>query len=193
MRAILEPAFFNRPALRVGRELLGKYLVRATNGKEIALLITDLEVYDGLNDRASHAFRGKTPRNQVMWSDAGRLYAYFVYGMYWMLNVVTGKKDYPAAILVRGAGGIVGPARLTAHLSISGEQNGRLATPATGVWFEDRDIVVRRGDYKRMPRVGVAYAGEAWAKKPYRFLLKSSFSTPALGAQGAKKRVRVRI
>lgn len=177
MRVILEPAFFNRPALRVGRELLGKYLVRATNGKESALLITDLEVYDGLNDRASHAFRGKTPRNQVMWSDAGRLYIYFVYGMHWMLNVVIGRKDYPAAILIRGAGGVSGPARLTAHLHISGEQNGRLATPATGVWFEDRGVSVRRGNYRRAARVGVAYAGEVWAQKPYRFILNPSFYT----------------
>lgn len=189
MRTILEPAFFNRPALRVGRNLLGKYLVRAVNGTECALPITEIEVYDGFEDRASHAFRGKTPRNQVMWSDAGRFYVYFVYGMHWMLNVVVGKKDYPAAILIRSAGDILGPARLTAHLSIGREQNGKTATPATGLWFEDRGTVVHRGDYKKMPRVGVAYAGPVWEKKPYRFLLKSFFSTRVLGARGAKKRV----
>lgn len=179
MRIILEPAFFNRSALRVGRALLGKYLVRAESGKEIALPITELEVYDGFEDRASHAFRGKTPRNQVMWSDAGRLYVYFVYGMHWLLNVVVGKKDYPAAILIRGAGGIAGPGRLTAHLSITRVYNGKLALPETGVWFEDRGAKVKRGRIGRAPRVGVAYAGPVWAKKPYRFFLKSSIHTPA--------------
>ena len=173
MRVILEPAFFNRPALLVGRHLLGKYLVRAAGGREIALPVTECEVYDGFEDRASHAFRGKTARNQVMWSDAGRLYVYFVYGMHWMLNVVVGKKDYPAAILIRAAGAIAGPARLTAHLKIGGEQNGKLATPATGVWFEDRGRAVGRGEYRRLPRVGVSYAGPVWANKKLRFLLKS--------------------
>lgn len=173
MRLILEPAFFNRPALIVGRALLGKYLVRAENGRETALSITELEVYDGLEDRASHAFRGKTPRNQVMWSDAGRLYVYFVYGMHWLLNVVVGKKDYPAAILIRSAGGIAGPARLTARLRITGAHNGKMAEPASGVWFEDRGVRVERREVGRAPRIGVAYAGPVWSEKPYRFFIKS--------------------
>ncbi len=120
MRLILEQSFFNRPALTVGRELLGKYIVRAEGARETALQITECEVYDGFRDRASHAFRGKTPRNAVMWSDAGFLYIYFIYGMHWLLNVVVGKKDYPAAILIRGGGDISGPARLTARLHITG-------------------------------------------------------------------------
>ena len=181
MRLILEPSFFERPALAVGRDLLGKYIVRAeggparpdgrSGGREVALPITEVEVYDGPNDRASHAFRGQTARNKIMWGDAGRLYIYFVYGMHWLLNVVVGKKDYPAAILIRSAGGIVGPARLTAHLHITGEYTGLPATPATGVWFEDRGARVLRGRYKRTPRIGVAYAGAEWAKKPYRFVV----------------------
>mgnify|MGYP001610674449 FL=1 len=91
--------------------------------------------------------------------------------MHWLLNVVVGKKDYPAAILIRGAGEISGPARLTARLHITGEQNGKRAVPATGVWFEDRGRKVKRGEYKRLPRVGVAYAGKEWAEKPYRFVM----------------------
>ena len=171
MRVILEPSFFNRQALIVGRNLLGKYIVRAERGKEVSLPITEIEVYDGLEDRASHAFRGKTLRNKVMWSDAGFLYVYFVYGMHWLLNVVVGKKDYPAAILIRGAGDISGPARLTAHFNITSAQNGKLASPANGVWFEDRGLRIGRGGYKRLPRVGVAYAGKEWEKKPYRFVV----------------------
>jgi DNA-3-methyladenine glycosylase len=172
MRTILESAFFRRAGVRVGRELLGKYIVRATRGVEVALPITEVEVYDGPHDRASHAFRGKTERNQIMWSDAGRLYIYFVYGMHWLLNVVVGKKDYPAAILIRGADGSAGPARLTARLKITGEYNGKMATPANGIWFEDRGVHIRRGGYQRLPRIGVAYAGAEWANKKLRFVLK---------------------
>ncbi len=171
MRVILEPSFFSQPALAVGRQLLGKYIVRAERGKEVALPITELEVYDGFEDRASHAFRGKTPRNEVMWSDAGFLYVYFVYGMHWMLNVVVGKKNYPAAILIRGAGDISGPARLTVKLNITGAQSGVRAIPANGIWFEDRGVRISRGHCKRLPRVGVARAGAEWAEKPYRFVV----------------------
>ena len=125
MRRILETSFFDRLALHVGRELIGKYLVRAINGREVALPITEVEVYDGFEDRASHAFRGKTPRNQVMFGDAGYLYVYFVYGRYWMLNIVVGKKEYPAAILIRGAGDLVGPGKLSKFLSIDKRFNGK--------------------------------------------------------------------
>jgi len=171
MRLILEPSFFNRKALIVGRALIGKYIVRIENGKEVALPITECEVYDGYEDRASHAFRGKTERNQVMWSDAGRLYIYFVYGMHWLLNVVVGKKDYPAAILIRGAGTLSGPAKVTSYLKIDKKLNGLLATPANGIWFEDRGLRVKRGECRRLPRIGVSYAGKVWANKPYRFML----------------------
>lgn len=172
MRTILEPEFFDRPALKVGRELLGKFLVRVREGKEIALPVTELEVYDGHKDRASHAFRGKTARNQVMFGDAGYLYIYFVYGMYWMLNVVVGPKDYPAAILIRGVGDIWGPGKLTRFLGIDKKLNAKLAVPASGLWFEDRDRKVPARLIERTGRVGVSYAGAEWAKKPYRFMLK---------------------
>lgn len=171
MRIILEPKFFDRPALKVGRGLLGKFLVRAIGVKEISLPITEVEVYDGFRDRASHAFRGKTARNEVMWGDAGYLYVYFVYGMYWMLNVVVGKKDYPAAILIRGAGEFHGPGKLTEALEIDKRFNGKIAQPASGLWFEDRGLRPKRGQVKKFPRIGVHYAGEVWANKPYRFSL----------------------
>lgn len=175
MRVILEPKFFDRPALKVGRALLGKYLVRTRDGKETALPITEVEVYDGFADRASHAYRGKTSRNQVMFGDAGHLYVYFVYGMHWMLNVVVGKKDYPAAILIRSAGEFKGPSKVTKALQIDKKLNGKIAEPASGLWFEDRGFRFRRGKkvfhIKKLPRIGVAYAGSEWATKPYRFIL----------------------
>lgn len=173
MRTLLTPAFFNRSALMVGNKLLGKYLVRKQRGIEVALPITELEVYDGFTDRASHAFHGKTARNQIMFEDAGHLYVYFVYGIHWMLNIVVGPKGYPAAILIRGAGALRGPAKLTSVLHIDGTQNGKLALPASGLWFEDRGISVPDKLIERTARIGVSYAGKVWAGKPYRFILKN--------------------
>jgi DNA-3-methyladenine glycosylase len=91
--------------------------------------------------------------------------------MHWLFNVVVGKKDYPAAILIRGAGSLSGPAKVTKYLRIDNKLNGMLATPVAGIWFEDRGLRIRRGEYRRLPRIGVSYAGKVWSNKPYRFLL----------------------
>jgi DNA-3-methyladenine glycosylase len=171
-REILKRDFFDRPALTVARELLGKYLVRRVNGSTEAHLITEVEAYDGWQDRASHAHRGETDRNAPMFCAAGRWYVYLCYGMHWMLNIVTGPSGYPAAVLIRGVAGINGPARLTKGLRIGRDQNNCSATRTTGLWIEDRGFHVPRGGIRRAPRVGVDYAGE-WAKKKYRFILKS--------------------
>ena len=82
----------------------------------------------------------------------------------------TGEKGYPAAILIRGAGEISGPARLTNFLKIDKELNARKAGRASGLWFEDRGIILPKT--VRTPRIGVDYAGPIWANKNYRFILK---------------------
>lgn len=170
MRKVLRGAFFNRPTLRVARELLGCFLCRRIGRKTFRLHITEVEAYDGPTDKASHASRGQTKRNAPMFGASGRWYVYFTYGMHWMLNIVTGPKGYPAAVLIRGTGVVIGPARLTKFLRIDKRFNNKKANPKTGLWIEKgRRITPRR--IQRVPRVGVAYAG-AWAKKPYRFLLK---------------------
>ena len=107
-----------------------------------------------------------------MFGEAGRIYIYFVYGIHHMLNIVAGKKDYPAAILIRGAGGINGPAKLTKFLDITKKINGKKADPKTGVWFEDRGEKIPLSKIKRTPRIGVQYAGKIWANKPYRFIIR---------------------
>ncbi len=78
---ILKPEFFNRPTVLVAKELLGKFLVRRVGKKEISATITEVEVYDGFDDRASHAARGMTLRNKPMFGPAGFWYVYLVYGM----------------------------------------------------------------------------------------------------------------
>ena len=169
---ILKQKFFNRPALKVTEDLLGKFLVRKIGNKEVALMITEVEAYDGFQDKASHAHRGKTKRNEVMFSEAGRFYIYLIYGFHNMLNIVTGKKNYPAAILIRGAGDISGPGRLTKFLKIGRHFNNKKANRKSGLWIEDRGIKISKRNIKRTPRIGVNYAGKIWAKKPYRFFLK---------------------
>ncbi len=171
MRKVLTQKFFNRPTLEVARELLGKYLVRKVGEKEIALPITEVEAYDGFEDKASHASRGKTLRNEVMFGSAGHFYIYFTYGRHWMLNVVTGEKGYPAAVLIRGAGEISGPARLTKFLNIDKKLNGQKVGRPAGLWLEDRGLKILPKKIIRTPRIGVNYAGLVWSNKNYRFRL----------------------
>ncbi|MCI0620025.1 DNA-3-methyladenine glycosylase [Candidatus Wolfebacteria bacterium] len=194
--------FFARDARTVARELLGKYLVRRYQGREAAYMITEVEAYVGPHDKASHAHRGRTKRTEVMFGKAGRFYVYLVYGMYWMLNIVTDADDYPSAVLIRGAvpvdivkqkrgkkgkkeksysivlqnnritkAVLNGPGKLTCRLHIDGELNAQKVERATGLWVEDRGVRVPVKKILRLPRVGVAYAGE-WAAKPYRYILK---------------------
>ncbi|HTU26747.1 MAG TPA: DNA-3-methyladenine glycosylase [Pirellulales bacterium] len=167
---VLDQAFFARPALVVARELLGKYLVRSGAGVTMVARIHETEAYIGPHDLACHAAKGHTPRTAVMFGPAGFWYVYFIYGIHWMLNVVTEAEGYPAAVLLRGAGEWHGPARLTKAMSIDRQLNGQPAAVSSGLWIEDRGDAVPRRQIRRTPRIGVDYAGD-WAAKPYRFVL----------------------
>ncbi|MBX4192539.1 DNA-3-methyladenine glycosylase [Candidatus Parcubacteria bacterium] len=176
MHKILGYQFFDRPTLTVAKDLIGKFLVRKIGNKEIALMITETEAYDGLYDLACHARSGKTKRNYPMFGEAGRAYVYFTYGMHWMLNLVTGKKDYPAGVLIRGLQGstlkLNGPAKLTKFLKIDVKLNNLKLGKGSGLWVEDRGVKIPTSKIKRTPRIGVAYAG-SYAKKPWRFVYLS--------------------
>jgi DNA-3-methyladenine glycosylase len=86
-----------------------------------------------------------------------------------MLNLVTGPAEHPAAVLIRGVEGIVGPGRLTKRLAIDRALNGTPAARSSGLWLEDDGFVLPRGAWQATPRIGVDYAGPIWAKKPWRF------------------------
>jgi len=101
MRNKLRRNFFNHPTLKVAREVLGKYLVVNMNGKKLSGKIVESEAYVGSNDPASHAYRGMTQRNKIMFGKPGYAYVYFTYGMYHCLNFVTEKVGFPAAVLIR--------------------------------------------------------------------------------------------
>jgi DNA-3-methyladenine glycosylase len=149
----------------------------------MALMITEVEAYDGPKDRACHAHCGRTERNAVMFGPAGHWYVYFCYGVHFMLNIVTGEVGYPAAVLIRGGKGsrgskgskraieFNGPGKITKVLRIDKRLTNKRASRASGLWIEDRGIVVPSSSIKRTSRIGVAYAG-SWARKPYRFLLE---------------------
>jgi len=101
MKRRLDRKFYNRPTLKVAKELLGKYLVVKRDGNYLSGKIVETEAYIGPDDPASHAYRGLTPRNQVMFGDPGYAYVYLTYGMHHCLNFVTEKKGFPAAVLIR--------------------------------------------------------------------------------------------
>lgn len=166
MNCVLDSPFFSRPVLTVAEELLGKYLVCGDEAR----MVTEVEAYDGPEDRACHGCHGLTQRTKPLFGPAGHWYVYLCYGMYWMLNIVTNEPGYPAAVLIRGVEGLSGPGKLTKALKIDKRFNGLPAMEGTGLWVEDRGAKVSPSCIERTPRVGVAYAG-AWAKKPYRFVV----------------------
>src|SRR5690242_3929869 len=98
---LLRPAFFDRPADIVARDLLGRTLMRRLDGNRMGLTVTETEAYLGPHDLASHSAHGRTARTEVMYGPAGSFYVYLVYGLHWMLNIVTGPIGYPAAVLIR--------------------------------------------------------------------------------------------
>jgi DNA-3-methyladenine glycosylase len=156
----------------VAKEMLGKYLVRELEGEVYTGMITEVEAYDGPEDKASHAGVGKTKRSEVMFREGGLIYVYLTYGIHNMINIVTGEREYPAAVLIRSTDQISGPGRLTKYYSINRELNKLQASPENGLWVEDRGISVEEKDISTTARIGVQSAGEPWADKPFRFVLE---------------------
>lgn len=158
-----------RGTLGHARALLGKYLVRRANGESSAWMITEVEAYDGERDQACHARFGRTARSEILYRSGGVWYVYLCYGIHEMLNLVVGPEDWPAAVLIRGVDGISGPGRVTKALGIDGRLNGRPAHPESGLYLENRGVRVPARLVQRTPRIGVDYAGEYWAQRPWRF------------------------
>lgn len=162
-----------KKTVALARWLLGKHLVRRyPDGRTKARLIIETEAYDGERDLACHARAGRTPRTEIMYAEGGVWYVYLCYGIHDMLNLVVGPRDWPAAVLIRGVEGAVGPGRVTRALGINRALNGTVACdPASGLWIEDRGVRVPRRVVITRTRVGVDYAGPIWAAKPWRFIL----------------------
>ena len=187
MNAVVNPLprdFYNRPTLTIARELLGARLVRILDGVRLAGTIIEAEAYIGEEDLGCHAKAGKTQRNAVMYGPPGHAYVYFTYGMHWMLNAVTEKPGFPAAVLIRAicpveglevisarrnGGDTLGPAKLTQALGIGAALNGvDLGDPASGLWIE-AGTPVAEADVITGPRVGLFTVPEPWKSIPWRF------------------------
>ena len=177
--------------LEAARRLLGAEMVAEVPEGDIRIRIVEVEAYRGEDDPGSHCYRGRTPRNDVMWGPAGHLYVYFVYGMHFCANVVALVDGRPGAVLLR-AGELLsdpalahvrrptargrdaelarGPARLCTLLGLAREHNGTdVLDPASSVRVE-RGTPVPDADVRTGPRVGVA-AGQ---ERPWRFWVDGS-------------------
>lgn len=162
--------FYTRDVLEVAPALLGKRIMRRElSGILSSFLISETEAYRGTEDKACHASKGKTPRTSVMFGEGGILYMYLIYGMYWMMNVVTGEKDKPQAVLIRGLTDVSGPGRLTRRLTLEGSFNGEDLQTSDRIWIEDTSESV---EYSTHPRVGISYAGPYWESRPWRYVMK---------------------
>jgi DNA-3-methyladenine glycosylase len=185
----LRPGDLDGPVLDVAQRLLGVLLVREdASGRRVARIV-ETEAYAGPGDRASHARAGRTPRTAVMFGPPGHAYVYLVYGMHHCLNVVCGPDGEAAAVLIRAVeplAGIermrerrgatagldprlgAGPARACQALDIDRRLDGVDRLADARLWLaapaDDDPVDVIRG-----PRIGVAYAGDDWAARPWRF------------------------
>lgn len=188
----LQKTFFARDTHVVAKELLGKVLVRQIDNKIIAGRIVEVEAYVGEDDLACHAARGRTPRTEIMFGEAGHAYIYLIYGMYHCLNIVTAEKDFPAAVLIRALEPIEGmeymsaqrktekfhqltsgPGKLCQALNITRAFNGIDVTNSEELFVQNDGFHVTAKDIETAPRIGVAYAG-ACALYPWRYYLKGN-------------------
>lgn len=166
---LLPLEFFNRPAAKVARDLVGKAVVRQRGEETRSFTITETEAYEGAHDLACHSSRGRTARTEVMFGPGGRFYIYRIYGLHWMLNIVTGDANEAAAVLVRGVEGVSGPGRVAAALQVDASLRGLEAIPASGLWFEELPEE-KRFRVARTARIGIDYAGPIWIAKKLRFV-----------------------
>jgi DNA-3-methyladenine glycosylase len=191
---VLPQDFYAHPTLTVARDLLGQRLVRELDGQRLSGLIVETEAYIGPHDSASHAYlKRKSNRAQVMFGPPGRTYIYFIYGMHFMLNLVTEAAGFPAAVLIRAiepqegvdlmrtnrslASSLPrltnGPAKLCQALRIDKNLNNWDVTQGQILWLEAApapltDAIVTG------PRVGIDYAQPEDRAAPWRFWLRDN-------------------
>jgi len=168
----LRRSFYDRDAIDVARELIGKILVHRRAGEEFRARVVETEAYVGPHDLACHASKGRTGRTEVMFGRAGHAYVYLIYGMYQMLNIVTAGVGDAQAVLIRAAeplGGwesdLSGPGKLAREMQIGRAQNG---LDLTGSELFLLDDPADRPRVVRSKRVGIDYAGE-WVHALLRF------------------------
>jgi DNA-3-methyladenine glycosylase len=194
---ILKQDFFARPTLVVARDLLGQRLVREVGGQRLSGRIVETEAYIGPDDTACHASRGRTPRTEIMFGQAGYTYVYLIYGMYYMLNFITEQEGFPAAVLIRAIEPLAGvnmmrvrrqkanrlplnvvrltngPGKLCQALGIDKKLHNWDVTTKQRLWLEAGDdlpqTVIATGF-----RVGINYAAPQDRVAPWRFWIQGN-------------------
>lgn len=188
--------YLHTDVVHLAKELLGKVLCTFIDKQYTSGVITETEAYEGIIDKASHAYNNRrTARTEVMFAQGGISYVYLCYGIHHLFNVVTNYEDHPHAVLVRSIEPLegidiilerrkrgnlskditVGPGKVSEALGIKTKHTG---LPLTGdvIWIEDRGFKVYEKDIKAGPRVGVDYAGDH-AQWPYRFIYTGPTNT----------------
>ena len=188
----IERKFYMRDAVTVGKDILGKIIVKKTaDGRMMSGRITEVEAYMGITDKASHSYGGRrTKRTEVMYKEGGYSYVFLIYGMYECFNVTVGRGGDPQAVLIRGVEPLEnknlmwekrkvkkekdisnGPGKLTKALGITREDNEADLVAGENIWLEDDGYKVK--DIVETTRIGIDYAEED-ALKPWRFYIKDS-------------------
>ena len=185
--------YLNSDVVSLSKQLLGKYLFTSINGLLTGGYIIETEAYNGVIDKASHAFGNRrTARTETMYKEGGIVYIYLCYGIHEMLNVVVSAEGEPRAILIRAiepTTGIdimlgrknmetlkpnitAGPGSVAKALGIDRKLNG-ISLESNQLWIEDRGLAFTEDQIAAVPRIGVAYAQED-ALLPYRFYIKGN-------------------
>lgn len=191
-KRITRKFFLHKDTVGVARDLLGKLLVVPdADGERVSGMIVEVEAYLGVTDKAAHSYGDRrTPRNEVTYGIGGHVYVFFIYGMYYQLNLVTGPAEYPNVVLIRAVEPVEGievmrarrgpmkdgnltsgPGKLCIAFGIDRDLNGADLT-AQRIWLEeyrkvsDEEISVGK-------RIGIDYAGED-AEKPLRFWIREN-------------------
>ena len=163
----LEYEFFHRPCLTVAEELVGKLLVHETENGILTMRISETEAYCGEDDTACHAHKGRTPRTEVLYAQAGTVYVYLCYGMHWLMNIVTGEQEQPEAVLIRACVDAAGPGKLTKAMGITGACNRKNICDGN-LWIADDGFVC---SVRTDKRVGIGYASEEDQNRLWRFIM----------------------
>jgi len=174
----------------IARQLLGKVLVTKINSELTSGIIVETEAYSD-KEKGSHAFKGMTKRNEVMFGPGGKAYVYLCYGVHEMFNVVTNNEGKADAILIRALEPLEGievmlermntnyatritsgPGKLAKALGIDRKLNGEKLT-MNKIWIEDERVKIKRSDIVSSPRIGIDYAGDD-ALLPWRFTIRGN-------------------
>lgn len=174
---IVKRKFYQQNTLKVAQDILGCFLVREVGKKIIREVITETEAYIGEKDLACHASRGRTPRTEIMYGEAGHAYIYLIYGMHHCLNVATEKKNFPSAVLIRGVKPLVtfrakgsirknninnlvlnGPGKVCRYFKIDRKLNGWDLTRGEKLWIEKPTQIFSKKKIKAGKRIGIDYA-----------------------------------